>query len=242
MSRKTPVFYDNSHSITTREQEVLDLLLAGQAPKEIGFRLNISYDTVLSHQKNLYRKLDVHSVDELLKKYPAETGKNEKSPQKETVFLRWDLINDDFGSSIDLTSKIEIIREQYWTTYTLEGEMSPKTATYAAAVFFPDSSTLEAMKKMKRFSFTALGDGQTYEIKLATHEIRQGSHNYYHKLVTPPKNEITVIYIYIDELVQSPFYPGKPEPFIQESIELLQIQTHSKGEFKLKIWDVRFNC
>jgi len=56
-------------ALSAREQEVFDLLLTGAAPKEIGYKLNISYDTVLSHQKNLYRKLDIHSIDELLNKF-----------------------------------------------------------------------------------------------------------------------------------------------------------------------------
>lgn len=55
--------------LTRREKEIFNLLLEGFVPKEIAGKLKISYDTVVSHQKKLYRKLDIHSVDELFDKY-----------------------------------------------------------------------------------------------------------------------------------------------------------------------------
>jgi DNA-binding CsgD family transcriptional regulator len=61
-------------SLTGREQEVLNMLLDGAVPKEIAFSLNISYDTVLTHQKSLYRKLEVHSINELIGKYPLDNS------------------------------------------------------------------------------------------------------------------------------------------------------------------------
>jgi len=56
-------------NITQREREIFNLLLKGLSPKEIAYNLNISYDTVLTHQKNLYVKLGVNSINELLVKY-----------------------------------------------------------------------------------------------------------------------------------------------------------------------------
>ena len=55
--------------LTTREQEICKLLLEGIAPKEIAYKLNISYGTILTHQRNLYRKLGVKSIQELFAKY-----------------------------------------------------------------------------------------------------------------------------------------------------------------------------
>jgi DNA-binding CsgD family transcriptional regulator len=55
--------------LTSREEEIFILLLKGAAPKEIGFTLKISYDTVRFHQKNLYRKLGIQSRAELFAKY-----------------------------------------------------------------------------------------------------------------------------------------------------------------------------
>ena len=60
--------------LTRREQEILDLLLGGSSSKDISKALGISYDTVLSHQKSLYRKLGIHSLDELLKKHQPNNG------------------------------------------------------------------------------------------------------------------------------------------------------------------------
>jgi len=56
-------------NLTPREQEIFTLLLKGTSPKEIGYTLKISYDTVHHHQKNLYRKLSIQSIQELFAKY-----------------------------------------------------------------------------------------------------------------------------------------------------------------------------
>jgi DNA-binding CsgD family transcriptional regulator len=58
-------------NLTSREQEILTMLLAGKAPKEIAYVLKVSYDTVLFHQKNLYRKLEIQSRAELFARYTA---------------------------------------------------------------------------------------------------------------------------------------------------------------------------
>ncbi len=57
--------------LTRREQQILDRLLKGAVPKEIASDLNIANDTVLFHQKNIYRKLEVHSIHELIAKQRA---------------------------------------------------------------------------------------------------------------------------------------------------------------------------
>jgi DNA-binding CsgD family transcriptional regulator len=65
--------------LTSREEEIFTLLLKGTAPKEIGFALKISYDTVRFHQKNLYRKLGIQSRAELFARYLNQrTENNEK--------------------------------------------------------------------------------------------------------------------------------------------------------------------
>jgi DNA-binding CsgD family transcriptional regulator len=55
--------------LTPREQEIFAMLLSGAAPKEIAHTLKISYDTVLYHQKKLYRKLGIQSRAELFARY-----------------------------------------------------------------------------------------------------------------------------------------------------------------------------
>jgi len=59
----------DSLNLTSREEEILTLLLGGSAPKEIAGTLKISYDTVLFHQKKLYRKLGIQSRSELFTRY-----------------------------------------------------------------------------------------------------------------------------------------------------------------------------
>lgn len=52
------------YGLSEREAEVLRALVAGRGYKEIGFDLHISVDTVRSHIRKVYRKLQVHSAPE----------------------------------------------------------------------------------------------------------------------------------------------------------------------------------
>jgi DNA-binding CsgD family transcriptional regulator len=60
--------------LTRREKEILDLLLGGSSSKNISKALGISNDTVLSHQKSLYRKLGIHSINELFEKHQTNNS------------------------------------------------------------------------------------------------------------------------------------------------------------------------
>jgi DNA-binding NarL/FixJ family response regulator len=53
-----------TYGLSDREAEVLRALVAGKGYKEIGFDLHISIDTVRSHIRKIYRKLQVHSAPE----------------------------------------------------------------------------------------------------------------------------------------------------------------------------------
>ena len=53
-------------SLTSRELEVAQLLSVGKSSKEIGDVLHITVRTVETHRANIMRKLNVHSVTELL--------------------------------------------------------------------------------------------------------------------------------------------------------------------------------
>jgi len=55
--------------LTSREQEILDLFVEGISPKEIAYKLNVSDRTISFHRNNIYKKLEVHSIQELLVKY-----------------------------------------------------------------------------------------------------------------------------------------------------------------------------
>lgn len=57
-------FYER-YSLSDRERDIADLLVAGQRYKEIAWRLGIGLPTVRSHVMNAYRKMGVHSIDDL---------------------------------------------------------------------------------------------------------------------------------------------------------------------------------
>ncbi|MDU6010928.1 MAG: helix-turn-helix transcriptional regulator [Slackia sp.] len=53
-------------ALTAREEEVLVLLMQGKKPQQIERELYVANSTVKTHIKHLYRKLDVHSRQELM--------------------------------------------------------------------------------------------------------------------------------------------------------------------------------
>ena len=57
--------------LTPCEQEIFNMLLEGISPKDISVKLNISDKTVDFHKTNLFRKLSVSSIQELITKYSA---------------------------------------------------------------------------------------------------------------------------------------------------------------------------
>ncbi len=59
---------DTSAQLTDREKEVLDQLCKGKSYKMVADALSITHDTVRHHIKNIYKKLEVHSVSEAILK------------------------------------------------------------------------------------------------------------------------------------------------------------------------------
>lgn len=55
--------------LTEREKEILNLLMEGLSYKELSAKIFISTETLNSHIKNIYRKLNVHSRSELAAKF-----------------------------------------------------------------------------------------------------------------------------------------------------------------------------
>lgn len=60
--------------LTPREQEILEHLAKGYAPKEIAEKLELSYDTVRYHLKHIYDKLHVRSRTEAVIKFLGAGG------------------------------------------------------------------------------------------------------------------------------------------------------------------------
>jgi DNA-binding NarL/FixJ family response regulator len=57
-----PSTRDDRLELSERERQVLRCLMDGMAYKQVAERLDISIDTVRSHIRRIYRKLQVHSV------------------------------------------------------------------------------------------------------------------------------------------------------------------------------------
>ncbi len=53
--------------LTAREREVVQLVAEGKRSREIAERLDISVHTVESHRTNIMRKLEIHTVGELIR-------------------------------------------------------------------------------------------------------------------------------------------------------------------------------
>ena len=53
--------------LTPSEIEIVRLIADGLTTKEIAVRKNISFHTVMTHRKNIFRKLDVNNTSELIK-------------------------------------------------------------------------------------------------------------------------------------------------------------------------------
>jgi len=56
------------YSLSTREKEILDGLVKGYSYKKIADTLNIGFETVKKHIRNIYEKLHVHNQTEAVAK------------------------------------------------------------------------------------------------------------------------------------------------------------------------------
>ena len=82
--------------ITGREREVVQLLAEGKGTKEVATMLNVSVKTVETHRTNIMRKLDCHSVTELVRY--AVGVRLGQGPRRDAAF-------DDHGHLGDLTQR-----------------------------------------------------------------------------------------------------------------------------------------
>jgi DNA-binding NarL/FixJ family response regulator len=56
-----------SSRLTAREREIVQLLCEAKTSKEIAAKLGVSFKTIEAHRANLMRKLDLHSIAELVR-------------------------------------------------------------------------------------------------------------------------------------------------------------------------------
>lgn len=69
-SRAAPAVHE--YGLSSREREVLELMVAGLIKKEIADRLHLSYHTVDNHLRSIYSKLQVHTRGGAVAKAIAE--------------------------------------------------------------------------------------------------------------------------------------------------------------------------
>ena len=245
MGKKAAIKKNKVSLLTKREQEIFNLLLDGISPKEIAFSLKIKLPTVIFHQKNIYNKLGVHSINELLVKYLREPPVN-TADGITPVFSSLGQLIDNYGSSVSVSKKLRKIKDQYCLCYAIKGKLAADGSSYAGIHCFPDLGTLGIIKKMTSFSFKVLGDGNIYVIAVITSDTRKkGGYNHYHKQFTTIKGKISTIYIKINELEQAkvlnkPIF-GKAVRFIQSNVELIQLHIYGNGNFNLKFWDIKLH-
>lgn len=67
MDLQPPAKARRPESLTSREQEIVELIWAGFKNKEIGTQLKISTKTVEAHRANMMKKLRVSNTAQLLK-------------------------------------------------------------------------------------------------------------------------------------------------------------------------------
>ena len=65
--RRLGPFLALENSLTQREEEILKELRAGRRPKEIAQKYGVSPNTVRTHQRNIYKKLQVSSRKEAIR-------------------------------------------------------------------------------------------------------------------------------------------------------------------------------
>ena len=63
---KQCLLLQQSHGLSLRETEVMELIARGNSMAAIAERLVISENTVRTHAKHIYTKLDIHKRQELL--------------------------------------------------------------------------------------------------------------------------------------------------------------------------------
>lgn len=66
--RRTPQVEDSTSSLTAREKEILNFLVKGYSYKMIASELSLSVDTIRTHIKNIYKKMQVSSATEAVYK------------------------------------------------------------------------------------------------------------------------------------------------------------------------------
>ncbi|MCL2801028.1 MAG: helix-turn-helix domain-containing protein [Treponema sp.] len=247
--------------LTPCEQKILELLLKGSSVKDVSYAMNIHCQTVYFHRKNIFDKLGVNSSNELLIKCMQGKDSNNqplvKSTQKKEsqrlaagegfppYFKYWMTFSDKLGTSINLSAKKEKINGKLQLCHTIWGKMFADNAAFAGFVCPTDYSSFKIIKESSSFSFNVLGDGNYYEVMLTTSDSRTKGEQNHHRFIFPTiKGKVSTVHVKMSDLEQAKISDklrfGRPVKFIKKNIELFQFQIHTLGDFKFKIWNIRF--
>ncbi|WP_029903307.1 response regulator transcription factor [Prevotella sp. 10(H)] len=73
LQSQKPVSDSLDHILTATEKEILKEIALGRTTKEIASNRNLSFHTIITHRKNIFRKLEVNNVHEAIK-YAMRAG------------------------------------------------------------------------------------------------------------------------------------------------------------------------
>jgi DNA-binding CsgD family transcriptional regulator len=127
------------HGLSTREQEVVNLLMEGKSNKLIASALGISDRTIEFHLKNIYTKFQVSSRTELILKLGSSTGmgKDELVDDlgRSTVVEREEISdNRDSLQAISLREAVSVIGKELRMESFLNAREEANPATFFGAI------------------------------------------------------------------------------------------------------------
>jgi DNA-binding CsgD family transcriptional regulator len=99
-------------NLTPRQEEIFNMLINGISPKEIAYNMRITYNTMLFHQKRLYRKLDIHNIPELIAKYSPEVKNRavkKTALKSKTITIRKSVLFGSYGILLGLLTTAAIL-------------------------------------------------------------------------------------------------------------------------------------
>ncbi len=128
-----------ANSLSSREQEVVDLLLEGKSNKLIASALRISDRTVEFHLKNIYAKFNVSSRTELILKLGTSTGAGRGKPVddlgRSTVAQREELSdNRDSHKATSSREAVSMIGKELRMESFLNAREEANPATFFGAI------------------------------------------------------------------------------------------------------------
>jgi len=151
----------------------------------------------------------------------------------------WYAISDS-NSSSQISRRDEMINGKMESVFYLSGSLYERgSGSYAGSLGRLFGESLNAARTMKSISFKVMGDGNKYYLKFPTFETIEG--DYYFNIFQTEKDRLTNININIPGDLSRYGWSGKDVAFIQNNIMFIQIQPVDPGDFKTKIWDIRFN-